>query len=920
MPSIARTVQSAEKSVPTLCYNCVAGPDFLKVTVKGGVATAIEPNHEAAAVHPGAGRPCVRAYGLIQKTYNPHRVHQPMKRTNPMKGRDEDPGFVPITWDEALDTIAARLLAIREKGLTDETGLPRVAASFGHGGTPRSYMGSFPAFLSAWGPVDFSFGSGQGVKCTHSEHLYGEYWHRAFTVSADTVLTRLIVSFGANTDVSGGVCAIRRHADARIRGVKRIQIEPHLSATAACSAEWVPIRPKTDGAFMLSMIHVLVEETPRARLDQPFLRDRTSSPYLVGPDGYYLRDPASAKPLVWDETTKAPVPFDTPGAVPALEGRFTVEKAVAKLADGEIRQHENASGRTAFTAMCDTLKRYTPEWASEICGVDPDTIRHVANEFVSNACVGETIEIDGRTLPFRPVAVTLGKTVNNGWGAFECCWARTMLATLVGALEVPGGTLGTTVRLNRGHDNRLVSVVPGEDGFMVSSLNPTGRNSWKGTPTGRNAHRTLVPIVGNSGWSQALGPTHLAWMFSSRQPDNWPKQNLPELWITFRTNPAIAFWDTARLSNAMARMPFVVSFAYTLDETNHMADILLPDAADLESTQLVPVGGTKFIEQFWQHQGVALRQKAVEPVGDARDFTWITTELARRTNLLEKYNEAINRGAISAPLKGDGYDFALPSGKVNDPDAIWDAVCKASTAALTQGREVKDLAWMKENGYFVVPFKRSDWYLYPSLADQNLRFELPYQERLMRVGEELRRRLHEQGTHWWDEQLSEYMPIPEWHDVPGRWVKAVERSGARPADYPLWGITTKTMFYSAGNNSGVPLMHEVGQNVRGHGSVIMNAGTAERLGIDEGDWVEVRSIVASTRGRAMLVQGCHPDTIVIPGQHDHWKTPFAKDLNFPSLNTITQMSMELTDATGSGADVVRVSVRKVSGPAKGART
>jgi phenylacetyl-CoA:acceptor oxidoreductase len=127
------------------------------------------------------------------------------------------------------------------------------------------------------------------------------------------------------------------------------------------------------------------------------------------------------------------------------------------------------------------------------------------------------------------------------------------------------------------------------------------------------------------------------------------------------------------------------------------------------------------------------------------------------------------------------------------------------------------------------------------------------------------------------------------------------------------------MFYSAGNNSGVPLMHEVGQNVRGHGGIILNAGVAEKLGIAAGDWIEVRSIVAATRGRAVPVQGCHPETIVIPGQHEHWKTPFAKDLNFPSLNTVTQMSMELTDATGSGADVVRVAVRKVSGPEKGAR-
>ncbi len=56
---------SARKLVPTLCYNCVAGPDFMQVIVEDGVATGIEPNHRAVGVHPGAGRPCVRAYGLV---------------------------------------------------------------------------------------------------------------------------------------------------------------------------------------------------------------------------------------------------------------------------------------------------------------------------------------------------------------------------------------------------------------------------------------------------------------------------------------------------------------------------------------------------------------------------------------------------------------------------------------------------------------------------------------------------------------------------------------------------------------------------------------------------------------------------------------------------------------------------------------
>ena len=128
-------------------------------------------------------------------------------------------------------------------------------------------MGTFPAFLAAWGPVDMGFGSGQGVKCYHSEHLYGELWHRAFIVAADTPSCNYLISCGNNIEAAGGVVGVWRHSKARVRGMKRVQVEPHLSITGACSAQWVPIRPKTDPAFLFALIHVLVRENGLAKLD-----------------------------------------------------------------------------------------------------------------------------------------------------------------------------------------------------------------------------------------------------------------------------------------------------------------------------------------------------------------------------------------------------------------------------------------------------------------------------------------------------------------------------------------------------------------------------------------------------------------------------------------------------------------------------
>ena len=896
--------------IPTYCYQCVAGPDLLKVRVEDGVATEVQPNFDARDQAPSGGKVCVKAFGLIQKLYNPHRITTPMKRTNPRKGRDQDPGFVPIDWDEALDIIAGKIRQIHAEGPLDGSGYPRIAASFGGGGTPTYYMGTLPAFLGAIAPIDFGFGSGQGVKCYHSEHLYGEFWHRAFTVAPDTPECDYVLSFGFNVEASGGVCGVKRHADARDRGIRRVQIEPHLSITAACSAEWVPIRPKTDAAFLFALIHVLLHEQ-RQRLDLAFLKTRTGAPYLVAPNGFYLRDPETEKPLLFDLKRKRAVPFDTPDIDPALEGSFDLD-GLEIGADDDRWLHRGARVTTAFGKLLDHMKPFTPLWAGRYCDVHHKIIRRIALEFLDHARVGETVEIEGRTLPYRPVAIVLGKTVNNGWGGYQCCWARTLMACLVGALEVPGGTLGTTVRLNRPATDRNLSVRPSPDGFIDYPMNPTDRDNWLAEPDVRNANRTLVPLVANSPWSQALGPTHLAWMQQQQGPEHWPQATPPDLWFVYRTNPAISFWDTNGIVDTIARFPFTVCFAYTRDETNHMADLLLPERTDLEGLQLIRIGGTKFIEQFWHYQGFALRQPVVEPEGDTRDFTWIATELARRCGVLEKYNRAINRGAAGVPLQGEHYDFSLATDRVHDVETIWDACCRAASAELTDGQEQQGLDYYREKGFRLSPFPRLKWYLTATMEDLGLRYELPYQERLFRIGTELGRRLHERGISWWDEQLEEYNPLPAMEDLPGIWEGALERNFHIDIDdYPFWLVTSRSMQYAWGGNVSIQLIREVAGNIRGHGGLVINAGKARELGLKDGDRVEIRSPLSATRGYVVTREGIRPDTLLLMGQFDHWATPLAKEFGMPSMNALTPMLLDLTDASGSGADLARVQITRL---------
>ena len=903
---------SERRLLSTYCCQCVNGPDIMKVEVVDGVATGIEPNFDLMGEAPADGKICVKPYGQIQKLYDPNRILKPMKRTNPAKGRDVDPGWEEIGWDEALDMLAGKLNHIKSQGKRDEHGNPRVALTTGSAGTAFRYMGTFLSYLDAWGPVDKSLGAGGTAKCNHSEHVFGELWHRAFMTTMDAPTCDYVLAFGKNTNAAGGVTGVSRHADALARGAKKIQFEPQLSVTGATATEWVPIRPNTDSAVMFALLNVLLHECNLAQLDVDFIRDRTSSPYLVGPNGFYLRDTVSRKPLIWDAGAKQAVPYDTEGAEPGLTGSFMVPGAIELGADDDIWEHTGVTGETAFSKMKGHLAPHTPEWAETISDVPAGTIRRIAREFLAHARIGETTEVDGQTLPLRPVAVMVGRGVNNGWGAYECIWGQTMLVSLVGALEVPGGLLGGALLINTPPFERVDSVSAGPDGLMDYPFNPTSKEDWIATPETRHAYSTLLPMVADTFYSQNLGPMTLSWMrLQGRAAETWPKPNPPDLWFILRANPLISFSETSRLMESMAEMPFIAAFAFTLDETNHFADLLLPEAIELESIQLIHIGGTCGEEQFWQSHGWALRQAVIEPEGEARDFTWIATELAKRTGLSQAYFEQINAGVLGAiPLKTHDFDFSLDPEKDHGVDEIWNAACRAASAFLTDGKQDNGLDWFKQNGFMTGPYPRLNWYLYPKMVELGLRFELPYQERFRRIGIELARRLHETGAHWWDRQLEEYQALPHWVDVCKLWEEALERNyNVDIKDYPFWLLSARSMQYSGGSNMTIPLINEVAENVKGQDGVMINSSVATEMGIRDGQMIELASPLGTTRTWARPRQGVRPDVLILLGQFGHWKMPLAKDKERASLNDLVPMLMDTTDGMGATNDMVKAGIR-----------
>lgn len=445
---------------------------------------------------------------------------------------------------------------------------------------------------------------------------------------------------------------------------------------------------------------------------------------------------------------------------------------------------------------------------------------------------------------------------------------------------------------------------------MTHPFLPTDKAHWKAEPEVRHGYSTLTPMTGNGPLAQALGSTTFAWLrMQGRAAESWSRPKPPDVWFLYRCNPLISNNDTARLAETIATFPFQVSFAYTHDETSHFADLLLPDCTDLEGLQLIRVGGTESFEQFWEAEGWVLRQPVVAPQGEARSFDWIATEIAKRVGMLEDFNVAINAGACGLPLK----EFSLDVAREHSTEEIWDAVCRAASHDLTGGAASDGLEYYREHGFRTRPFPKINWYLYPRMLAQRLRFELPYQERVQRVGRQLANRLHESGISWWDRQLSEYEPLPHFKDLNRLWDEAIERNyPVRAADFPFWVLTSRSMQFSWGGNAGIQLMKEVAGNVTGHDGIQINAGKARALGIREGERIEVVSPIGTVSGRAILREGVRPDVIVMIGQFGHWKTPYARDFKVPSLNSLVPMHMDFLDGGGSTVDATKVNVRRMA--------
>lgn len=216
----------------------------LLVTVENGIATEVrgDPGHPTTA-----GVLCTKVARYAERTYHPDRLRYPMKRA----GKKGEGKFVRIDWDEALDTIAARLKTLAAAD-------PQAILPYSYAGTMGLVQGESIAarFFHKLGAslLDRTIcatAGGAGYKYTIGA--------RRGTDVEQFENARLILIWGSNP-IASNLHFWMRAQEARRRGAQLIAIDPYRSLTAEKCHRHIALMPGTDAALALGMMHVLIAE------------------------------------------------------------------------------------------------------------------------------------------------------------------------------------------------------------------------------------------------------------------------------------------------------------------------------------------------------------------------------------------------------------------------------------------------------------------------------------------------------------------------------------------------------------------------------------------------------------------------------------------------------------------------------------
>ena len=571
MESIAAT-----KQVRGFCALCTAHCATI-ATVSDGKVVKLE----ADADHPNGGVFCLKGKAAPELVYHPDRLNYPLKRTRP-KG-DGDPGWQRVSWDQALDDIAQRLLAIRENH-----GARAVALAKGTGG------GTSVSDAERWlARLLNRFGSPNWVSTTHVCN-----WHKdtGFTYTfgveiptPDVAHSGVFLLWGHNPSSTSLILA-HDIVQAKKRGMKIVAVDPRRVGIAAQADVLLQVRPGTDGALALAMIDVAITEKI---FDDEFVRQWTNGTFLIRSDnGAALTEAdlsangSADRFVAWDESAGAPVIYDA--AAGAYE-RESVRLAIAGQFRIAMKNGATVSCEPAFARLAALAAEFTPEKSAAITWVAADKVRQAVRMLAAN----------------RPVSMFMHNGVGQHTNATQTSRAIATFYALLGDIDRQGGNVvfpKAPLGAMAGKEFLPKEMAQQRIGRERKPLGPPAK------PGNCAAYDIFTAILDGK---------------------PYPVKAL----LNFGSNTILSTGDSKRAREAFCAVDFAVAAEFFMTPTAELCDYVLPAASFPERSTL----SNDFKHRREGRLHVQYRPAVVEPLGERRADTWIVFELAKRMGFGEDF-------------------------------------------------------------------------------------------------------------------------------------------------------------------------------------------------------------------------------------------------------------------------------------------
>jgi DMSO reductase family type II enzyme molybdopterin subunit len=356
------------------CVDCYPGNCPFRVYVKDGLVLYEEPGATYQTIEEGVPdlnpMGCQKGAMWGQMLYSRERILYPMKRV----GARGSGRWKRITWDQALTEVADGVIdAIQDQGSQSI-----VHEMTGAQGGPMA-LGAIMRFIGLMGGVTMDL---DGVVNDFAPGMYLTFGKIFASSVDDWFLSDTLLIWHMNP-VYTRIPYYHYVSEARYKGAEVVTIAPDVSPSAIHADRHLPVRPGTDAALALAMCQVMIEED---LCNETFMKEQTDLPLLVRLDNKrYLRqsdvDPGGRDDQFYWFDEKSRQLAEAPRGTLAL-GRVSPSleaKTKVRLANGS-----EVEAQPVFQFVLERLKDYTPEKASQVCGIHPQVIRSLARRIAGS--------------------------------------------------------------------------------------------------------------------------------------------------------------------------------------------------------------------------------------------------------------------------------------------------------------------------------------------------------------------------------------------------------------------------------------------------------------------------------------------------------------------------------------------------------